>query len=65
MLEEKNDNLQDADGNVVNDSLETTAAENQEITTFSLNTIILSMRKETNSTPKIRILQKNSIIIFH
>ena len=33
MLEEKNDNLQDADGNVVNDSLETTAAENQEITT--------------------------------
>ena len=33
MLEENNDNLQDADGNVVNDSLETTAAENQEITT--------------------------------
>nr|WP_294776443.1 DUF349 domain-containing protein [uncultured Flavobacterium sp.] len=30
MLEEKNDNLQDADGNVVNESLETTATENQE-----------------------------------
>lgn len=33
MLEEKNDNLQDADGNVVNESLETTATENQETTT--------------------------------
>lgn len=33
MLEEKNDNLQEADGNVVNESLETTTTENQETTT--------------------------------
>ncbi|MFN3753840.1 DUF349 domain-containing protein [Flavobacterium sp.] len=33
MLEEKNDNLLDADGNVVNESLETTTTENQETTT--------------------------------
>ncbi len=31
MLEEKNDNLQDADGNVANESQEVTTAENQEI----------------------------------
>ncbi|MFM2212982.1 MAG: hypothetical protein RL427_245 [Bacteroidota bacterium] len=31
MLEEKNDNLQDADGNVAHESQETVAAENQEI----------------------------------
>jgi hypothetical protein len=31
MLEEKNDNLQDADGNVTNESQEVTTAENQEI----------------------------------
>ncbi|MGL2964198.1 DUF349 domain-containing protein [Flavobacterium sp. RSB2_4_14] len=30
MLEEKNDNLQDADGNVVNESIELTSAENEE-----------------------------------
>lgn len=32
MLEEKNDNLQDADGNVVNESTDVTASENQETT---------------------------------
>jgi hypothetical protein len=32
MLEEKNDNLQEADGNVVNESLETTATENEATT---------------------------------
>ncbi|NNT71447.1 DUF349 domain-containing protein [Flavobacterium sp. IMCC34852] len=32
MLEEKNDNLQDADGNVVNESLETTTTENEPTT---------------------------------
>jgi hypothetical protein len=46
MLEEKNDNLQDADGNVVNDSLETTAAENQEITTNDV-----SQELEVGSNP--------------
>ncbi len=33
MLEEKNDNLQEADGNVVNESLETTTTENQDTIT--------------------------------
>ena len=55
MLEEKNDNLQDADGNVVNDSLETTAAENQEITTEdrSQELEVGSNSEETETTEEV------------
>jgi hypothetical protein len=62
MLEEKNDNLQDADGNVVNDSLETTAAENQEITTedVSQELEVGSNPVETETTEEVTAVDEAS-----
>jgi len=50
MLEEKNDNLQDADGNVVNESTEVTATENQEIEEVPIEESSVSEQAEESVT---------------